>query len=258
MPLANLTTAQILSGEDGRKLVVSLTPRMQQREPAAEQARPRQGYEPPRRGNEPPRRGNEPPRLTDIPDVAIEVGEVTTVKFGVSDESLPTVKVAAKSLDETVVPAGGLVLTGSGAERSLKITPKTTDGGEAAVTVTATDAQGLVASKTFVVFVLPILPAAGVAGATYGIPLQGSPWMSGTFSGRGWGDGGAILSGRSARAIGRRLLLSDFLSMRSKRSPIRMHRRGLSIIVKRSRFFHLFRLWRGFLLGRHLCRAVSI
>jgi hypothetical protein len=111
---------------------------------------------------------NQPPRITKIADLAIEVDEVGTVELGVSDESVPAVRVSAESLNPSLIPAAGLTLKGSGAERLLTVAPVPGKTGEALVTVAATDADGLTDSKEIAVFVLPIVPAIGVAGPPTG------------------------------------------------------------------------------------------
>jgi hypothetical protein len=174
----------LITGEDGRKLVESLTPEMRKLREV-----------PPA----PPR--NLPPRFTKLADLAIEVDEAGTVELGVSDESVATVRVSARSLDESLIPASGLTLTGSGAERLLRIAPAPGKSGEALVAVTATDAEGLACSETIAVFVLPIVSAIAVSGPTIGWTsvVYGSPNQQAAGSGSGTPSGGSG-SGRGQAA----------------------------------------------------------
>ncbi|WP_165229424.1 tandem-95 repeat protein [Aquisphaera insulae] len=65
-----------------------------------------------------------------------------------------TVKVTSNNPD--LLPAGSIVLAGSGASRTLALTPAGDQSGKATITVTADDGQGGVTSKTFVLTVNPV------------------------------------------------------------------------------------------------------
>ncbi len=57
------------------------------------------------------------------------------------------------SSNPALVSASGIVLGGSGADRTVMVTPKKYRTGTAVITLTVTDAGGLTATDTFVVTV---------------------------------------------------------------------------------------------------------
>ncbi len=71
--------------------------------------------------------------------------------------------VTASAADATLVPAAGIVLGGSGASRTLKITPALYKKGTTTITVTVQNAVGAVASSSFTLTVTPVnhAPTAG-------------------------------------------------------------------------------------------------
>ncbi|MGE3275415.1 MAG: beta strand repeat-containing protein [Vicinamibacterales bacterium] len=96
---------------------------------------------------------NVAPTLSAIAAQTIQQGQSTSVSFTVADESPASVTVTAASSNPTLVPAGGLVLGGSGASRTLAITPTTGQSGTATITLTATD--GSAAGTTSFVVTVP-------------------------------------------------------------------------------------------------------
>jgi hypothetical protein len=90
--------------------------------------------------------------------------------FTVSDDQTAAgqLPVTATSSDEGVVPLSGIALTGTGADRTVNITPAPGRTGSAVITLTVRDEQGLAAADTFTVSVFPPLATPG------DIPLNGS------------------------------------------------------------------------------------
>jgi len=100
--------------------------------------------------------GNTPPIISDIPDqTTLENTPTGAIGFTVGDaETLPgNLTVSASSSDMTLVPNGNIVFGGSGANRTLTITPAANQTGTTTITVTVTDEGSLTAMDTFVLTV---------------------------------------------------------------------------------------------------------
>jgi hypothetical protein len=77
--------------------------------------------------------------------------------FTVSDDGgLGSVVVSVSASDKTLLPAYGLTLGGSGANRTVTVTPAEDATGMTTVAVTAVDGQGLSATVTFPVTVTAV------------------------------------------------------------------------------------------------------
>jgi len=72
---------------------------------------------------------------------------VLTFQVSDADSGANAVTVTATSSDPTVIPAAGIVLGGSGANRTLQITPAAEVFGTATITIRAADPDGLVAQQ---------------------------------------------------------------------------------------------------------------
>ena len=101
---------------------------------------------------------NTPPTMTNLTNVTTLVGELIPLRsFVVGDaETAPgslSVQVASSNL--ALVPSSGLVLGGSGANRTLKITPAPNATGVTTISVWVRDAAGLLAKDIFRVTVQP-------------------------------------------------------------------------------------------------------
>jgi uncharacterized protein (TIGR03118 family) len=111
---------------------------------------------------------NTPPTISEIRDTVTVPpghGEVT-VTFTVGDRETPAdqLTVTSASSNTTLLPAGSLALGGSGAERTLTITPAAGQIGDATVTLTVTDTGGLTATDSFTVHVPPANGKHGLVG----------------------------------------------------------------------------------------------
>ncbi len=104
---------------------------------------------------------NQPPTLTAVPDqrIADPTRPLGPILFTVGDDLTPAgaVRVTATSSDPAVVPDGGLVVAGDGADRTLTVTP-TGRAGTAVITLVATDASGLTGRRAFTLTVDPPPP----------------------------------------------------------------------------------------------------
>ncbi len=99
--------------------------------------------------------GNNPPTITDIPDQTISVNTSTgALGFNVGDfeTAAASLILTASSSDTTLIPNANLVLGGSGANRTITVTPAANQTGMATITVTVDDGA-LTISDTFVVTV---------------------------------------------------------------------------------------------------------
>ncbi len=98
--------------------------------------------------------GNKPPAAFDIPDVTIdENGTGGPLRFTIVDERPATVTLTAVSNNTELLPVSRIVFGGSGAARTVTVTPRANTSGKAVVTVTATDDRGATARDTFTVTV---------------------------------------------------------------------------------------------------------
>lgn len=104
----------------------------------------------------PPAPANFAPTVSAIADTTVDqdtpVGPLT---FSVADQESAAglLTVTATADGTTVFPADGIVLGGSGASRTLTLTPLEAATGTANVTLTVTDPQGAVATRAFLVAV---------------------------------------------------------------------------------------------------------
>lgn len=105
---------------------------------------------------------NAAPQVTGLADTAF--GQDTTsppIAFALADDRTPTdeLEVRVESSDPALLPPEGLVLSGSGANRSLTITPAADATGVATVTVTVRDPDGMVTRRSARVSVDAVLLA---------------------------------------------------------------------------------------------------
>ncbi len=94
---------------------------------------------------------NDAPALSDIADRTIEWNTTTgSVAFTVSDpDGVTGLVVSGASSNLALVPAANIVFGGSGANRTISVTPAPNQYGDVTITVIVTDAGGLSASDTF-------------------------------------------------------------------------------------------------------------
>ncbi len=107
------------------------------------------GYTPP------PPPANAAPTVTAIDDRSADQDTVLSIEFGVSDrESAAADLVVTAVVDgNAVFPADGVVLSGSGAMRTLTLTPLEAATGMANVTIRVSDPAGAAMTRSFAVAV---------------------------------------------------------------------------------------------------------
>ena len=93
---------------------------------------------------------NDPPAAFDIADVTIDQDATTgPLPFVLADENPATVTLSAVSSDPVLVPLSAIVFGGSGAARTVTVTPTPGRAGTAVIAVTATDEGGLPTTDNF-------------------------------------------------------------------------------------------------------------
>lgn len=98
------------------------------------------------------------PTISAIPDQKVDEDQATSaIPFTIadSDTALAKLTLTAKSSNHTLVPDANIVLTGSGKNRTVKVTPLANEHGTADVTITVSDGSN-VASEVFSVTVKSI------------------------------------------------------------------------------------------------------
>lgn len=99
---------------------------------------------------------NQAPAISAIADQSLKANQSgPEIAFVVSDESPGNLTLGLSSSNGNLVPTTRLTLAGSGANRTLTISPLPDTTGEAFITVDATDREGLTTSTTFLATVSP-------------------------------------------------------------------------------------------------------
>jgi hypothetical protein len=108
------------------------------------------GYTPP-----PPPPANTAPGISAVTDKITDQDTTVAVEFGIEDrETAAGSLIVSAAADGTgLFPADGVVLSGSGATRTLTLTPLEATTGTATMTLKVTDAAGLEATRSFQVAV---------------------------------------------------------------------------------------------------------
>lgn len=129
---------------------------------------------------------NAPPTISNIADQTITQGSATSaIAFTVGDTVTPVADlvVSATSSNTTLLPPSGIVLAGSGASRTITLTPASALSGISLVTVTVTDGGGKSSSDTFNLTVTapPVASAARITPGVAVVPSGGSLLFSATL-----------------------------------------------------------------------------
>ena len=110
---------------------------------------------------------NDPPTISAIADLTTAINTATAaITFAIADQgtAATALTVTKASSDTVVVPNANVVLGGSGANRTVTITPAAGKTGVATITLTVTDAQGLTANEAFAIYVGVPLPSGDGGG----------------------------------------------------------------------------------------------
>jgi len=102
---------------------------------------------------------NSAPTISALADRSIDQDKTdsgVTFEVGDADGTAGALTLRAQASDAVLLPAGSLVLGGSGSSRTLTITPAENATGTAVVTLTAVDSTQLSTSRSFRVTVSPV------------------------------------------------------------------------------------------------------
>ncbi|MGC8743067.1 MAG: hypothetical protein ACP5T0_04220 [Verrucomicrobiia bacterium] len=100
---------------------------------------------------------NFPPAVSQIANQTIQMNHSTgTIPFTVSDDWTPAnnLLITAASTNTDLIPTANIVLSGTGTNRTVTVTPISGQTGESLITITVTDDSGESASVSFLVTVL--------------------------------------------------------------------------------------------------------
>jgi hypothetical protein len=92
---------------------------------------------------------NDAPIISTIADRAMVAGDASDVPIAIADENPDSVSVEPASDDQTLIADANIQVLGSGTDRVLRVTPAPLGAGQAVITVTVRDSQGLEDSESF-------------------------------------------------------------------------------------------------------------
>jgi VCBS repeat-containing protein len=101
---------------------------------------------------------NAQPTISAVADVSIAQNTSTApiaITVGDAETAAANLQVTAASSNTGLIPLSGIVVSGTGANRTLVVTPVANATGSSTITLTVTDANGLTATEVFVVNVTP-------------------------------------------------------------------------------------------------------
>ncbi|HYH68696.1 MAG TPA: hypothetical protein VD866_28645, partial [Urbifossiella sp.] len=104
---------------------------------------------------------NTPPSTSDVANQTVPAGGSTgalPVTVSDAETAAASLNLTATSSNPALVPAGAIVLGGSGASRTVTVTPAAGQFGSATITLTVTDGGAMTATDTFTVTVPPPPP----------------------------------------------------------------------------------------------------
>lgn len=114
-----------------------------------------------------PQSGNTAPTIGDIADQTINAnGNTGALAFTIGDAETAagSLTLSGSSSNPTLVPSGNIVFGGSGASRTVTVTPATGQSGTSTITVTVSDGS-LTAEDTFVMTVNPVVSVSATDAA---------------------------------------------------------------------------------------------
>jgi FG-GAP repeat/Bacterial Ig domain len=96
--------------------------------------------------------GNVPPQLSAVAAQQTLIDEPIEITFNLTDETPESVIIEASSSDQTLIPDANIVISGTGTNRSLTITPLLLEG-SVTISLVATDALGLTGDSSFTLII---------------------------------------------------------------------------------------------------------
>ncbi|HEU5071226.1 MAG TPA: hypothetical protein VFV96_12540 [Verrucomicrobiae bacterium] len=130
------------------------------------------------------RLGTAPPTISALTNRTIQVNTSTgPMAFTVGDDTTAagSLTVSGASSNNNLVPPGNLVFGGSGANRTVTVTPQAGWAGTADITLTVTDASGARGFATFTLTVLPnppVLNSFAVSGQNFQLTVSGNAGLN--------------------------------------------------------------------------------
>ena len=167
---------------------------------------------------------NDLPTISNIANQSTAIGVAEgPLSFTIGDveTSAAALTLGRSSSNTTLVPTGNIVFGGSGANRTVTITPAAGQTGTAIITVTVTDTNGGSANDTFVQTVVNLtptttsMPTTSLTPSTYGQSVTftatasgagGTPTGTMTFFDNGISLGTATLNGSGAASLATNLV----------------------------------------------------
>lgn len=132
---------------------------------------------------------NVAPTITANPtSQTINSGGTGTSTITITDETPATVVLSGTSNNTTLVPNANIVFTGTGASRTLTVTPVAGQSGTATITITATDAGNLTGTATYVLTVIAQPGTIAFSAADYAV-TEGTNLVTVTVNRTGGTDG---------------------------------------------------------------------
>jgi hypothetical protein len=110
------------------------------------------------------------PTISDIPDQSTTVNTVVTNAFTITDTDTPVeiLTLIANSSNPTLVPTNNIVFTGSGSNRTVTVSPASSQTGSVTITVRVSDGQ-FTTSTNFAVTVSPLFQITSIIFDAQGI-----------------------------------------------------------------------------------------
>ena len=126
-----------------------------------------------------PSNGNLAPTIGAVADVTVNVNTATgplSVTLADDTTAAASIGLTGSSSNQALVPNANIAITGTGSVRTVVVTPAANQTGTATITLTATDANGLTATETFLLRVSAAPTISDVANATTSLNTAAGPF----------------------------------------------------------------------------------